>query len=115
MNFTDVDHTVWITTHALDRLAEHFEGINARSARGMVNRALEVDAGSILPVLGRRSQKPGARPSRYFLVESRSGVMVIEPELGTRPNNMPWVVVTYLRLEQSQQDLVNRLWPKAAA
>lgn len=110
MNFTDVDHEVWVTTHALDRLECHYPGITSRAARGILNRAIELDAGTVQPILGRPIMKHH-RPSRYFLPEQREGLLVLEPERGSKPGLMPWCMVTYLRLEQSQQDLVDRLWP----
>lgn len=116
MNFADVDHEVWITRHALERLEEHFPGVTVWSARGLLNRALEVDVGTIMPVLGRRiTDKWKSDHSRYFLPETREGVLVLKASLSTATNAMPWTMVTYLRLEQSQRSLVDRLWPKAAA
>lgn len=110
MSAIDVEK-VWITIHTLDRLGQHYPGINSRSARGVLGHAIELEPGAVLPVLGRPHAKKGARPSRYFLPVEREGTRSAEEN--SRPS-LPWVAVTYLRLEQSQQDLIDRLWPRDA-
>lgn len=107
------DSDVWVTRHALERLELHYPGVVAHSARGILGKSAELDAGAVLPVLGRRTSK--TNNTRYFLPPDRRGLLVVEPETRNIERGMPWVLVTYLRLEASQQHLVDRLWPKEAA
>lgn len=113
MKAIDVEQ-VWVTGHAIDRMGDDYPDVSIRAARGILNRSIELDGDTVQPVLGRgRGHHKKRAPSRYFLPPERQGILVLEEV--TREGAMPWSLVTYLRLERSQQALVDRLWPREAA
>lgn len=99
---------VWVTPHALERLGEHYPDLDHYGAREQLQRALELEAAAVTPILGRRTIDMG---SRYFLPVARQGLLVVGHEERMSERRRPYVLITYLRLERSQIDIVNRLWP----
>lgn len=96
-----------VTRHALERLEQHYPGITWRAAQGLAARSTVLDD-AVRPLLGRGPKRPDQAPSVYLLPPERKGLLVVEPH---RDNSAP-TVVTYLRLEASQQAAIERLWPR---
>ena len=96
-------YNLFLSRHATDRVREHHPNARIRGTLAMLNRAEEIESGTAAGLMGR---KPGETPDRYFLAFDRRGIFVI-----ARGNYMPWTLVTYVRLGDSQQEVALRLWP----
>lgn len=98
--------TVFVTSHAQERAHEHYPNMGVRGILTLLRRSIEVEGGTIAPLLGRSLE---AVRDRYFLTADRRGILVVKA--ADRPGWAPWVLITYLRFGETQAATAKRLWP----
>lgn len=98
---------VWVTTHALDRLREHYPGIGVRGARTLVDASRWLEPGEVSGFLQRSTT---ACRDHYWLSPDLGGIFVVADGRTALLTDRRWSLVTYLRLTPAQQDQALHLW-----
>lgn len=98
---------VWVSRHALDRVAEHHSITSRLDAVRLIDDSIEMAVEVVLTILRRVNAGSG---DRYFLAADRRGIFVLTPS--AHPGSpFLYTVVTYIRFAPSQTELVSRLYP----
>jgi hypothetical protein len=104
---------VWISPHAVERVAQHHPLTDKRDVSARLDLATEIEQGAAAGLLDRSME---AVQDRYFLAHDRRGIFVVaETDNRNEPGTIWRVLVTYVRFEASQEALAHNLWPTRAA
>lgn len=98
---------VWVSEHAIGRVAEHHPIRSRWDVVELIDRAIEMPLEVVLGILRRVRAGPG---DRYFLADDRRGIFVLATSR-IPDSAFVYTMVTYLRLSPSQIELVERLYP----
>ncbi len=99
-----VEQGVFVTSHAVERLREHHPRVGIRGTLALLARATEIEQGLAATFLGR--SLAGVR-DRYFLSADRRGIFAVARSF--EGSSFHWVLVTYLRFGNYQQEVAERL------
>lgn len=91
---------VWVSGHARERVAEHYDVRSAWAVCELIDAATEIEPDLARAILQRRqSREP--RLDRYFLAADRRGMFVLAPSW-IEGSAFAYTLVTYLRFSESQ-------------
>ena len=95
---------VYVSEHALGRLRQHHPSVGIRGTLALLMAATEIEPGMAAAFLGRSLE---AVRDRYFLSADRRGIFTLARSFEGR--GFKWVIITYLRFGQYQQEVAERL------
>lgn len=94
-----------VTDHAIQQFQRHDRDAGLLDVAHAIQNGIDVDEDTARPFRGLHGARKAQQKSYYVLVPSRRGMFVLGKENGK------WVVITYLRFQQMQEDLAWELWP----
>ena len=101
-----MDYTYMVVTnHALQQYRKHDPHADTLDIAHCVQDGIDLDEDTARPFRGLQGKRKAEQESFYVLAPSRRGMFVLVHEDGKH------VVITYLRFQQTQEDLAWELWP----